>query len=39
VFRRPVVASKTVMGDLYALLIAAGCFAVMLALLWSLEKV
>jgi len=27
------------MGDVYALLIAAGCFAVVFALLWSLEKV
>jgi len=27
------------MGDLYALLIAAGCFAVVFALLWTLEKV
>jgi len=26
-------------GDLYAVLIAAGCFAFIFALLWSLERV
>ena len=29
----------SLMGDVYAILIAAGCFACILALLWSLERV
>jgi hypothetical protein len=37
--RRLLVRSRTVMGDLAALGIAAACFAVIFVLLWTLERV